>query len=59
MNDGPFPAPVSGTDKYGNWGGFGITCIWCVMESRTDILNHPNFGLPATDITARATVGRI
>lgn len=24
VNDGPFPAAVSGTDKYGNWGGFGI-----------------------------------
>jgi hypothetical protein len=24
VNNGPFSAPSSGTDKFGNWGGFGI-----------------------------------
>lgn len=38
VNDGPFFAPLSGTDQYGNWGGFGIATR-NAMASYTRILS--------------------
>lgn len=48
VNNGPFMAPAGGTDKFGNWGGFGIATrnalgsYTRVLSSR--MLNEVRFG---------------